>query len=244
MTALPPAPYPDGLPEESARIWLEQGVRGEAKISRSSDGDSAFHTAHWLVRHGTAIAARTDFGAFRVWGALLADGRRVHCRRSIIPGSAHYPGLWRRRSDDGRSWAVGVARFAADEIFFDEGLSYRASQELDGNAFERAMADQPGFRAALRDDSFAATFNYDLWVEALCTLDGEIGWYPSRADAADTIARLRDLGENWFDFKHGGPWPEPPPTDRAIILAELAKAGWRYQTDDDARRLNPEIMRR
>jgi hypothetical protein len=243
MATLPPAPYPDGVPEEWATTWLDQGARGEGSITRTSDGDFHFSSGRWLARHGDAVACRSDRGAERVWGALLADGRRVHCRRSMEPGRGGPSGVWRRRSDDGRSWQIGRVRFAADEILFDDGVPRLPGIELDDNPFERAMADQPAFLAALRDDSFAFSFMAELWLEALCTLDGRIGWAPTRGEAASTIVRLRGLWENWSDYKHGGPYPEPPPTDRSLIVAALAATGWRYQTDDEARRLNPEIMR-
>jgi len=232
MALRPPAPYPDGTPEDWAKIVLEQGVRGEGSISRHSDGDYVFLSGRWQTIHGPARVVRSDSGAYRIWGALLPDGRRVHCRRS--PPS----GLWRRRSDDGRSWVIGKLKLAADEVWFEDGSHYRPSTKYDENVFEKAMASQPHFIKEIQDDSFAFTLKRDLWVEALCTMDGTIGWSPSRGAAGSTIAKLRGFGEDYLDFK-AGPYPEPPLTERSIILEALATAGWRYQTDEEYHRLNP-----
>src|SRR5437868_13253779 len=120
MSDLPPAPYPDGTPDFWASDRLDQGIRGEGIFSRSSDGDFRFHSRSWQTVHGQAIAVRSDRGAFMAWGARLPDGRRVHCRRG---GGQHLEAnnLWRRRSDDGRSWVRGLIRFTETEIFFTDG---------------------------------------------------------------------------------------------------------------------------
>jgi hypothetical protein len=244
MTEQPPAPYPDGSPEEAARDVLPHDERGEGQRIQFSNGDWTFMSDSWRTEHGPAIAARTDNGAFRLWNALLPDGRRVHCRHARDP--AGWPGYcgWRRRSDDGRSWVRGTVQFTPDDILFEDGISPALPKApLDNNVFERATAAQEEFLKALRDDSFAFSLHRDLRVEALCTLDGSVGWAPTGGEAAGTIAGLRDFGETWADFKHGF-WPEPPLTGRAAILAELERAGWRYQSDDDAWRLNPEIFRK
>jgi hypothetical protein len=237
MDCFPPGPYPDGTPETWAKEVLDQGVRGNGSISNLSDGDFIFHSARWQTIHGPSTVVRTDDGAFMVWGAQLADGRRVHCRRSTNSG------LWRRRSDDGRSWIVGQIRFLHDEVFFSDGVAYRPSVVLNENSFEDAMANQPEFISALQNDSFAFTLNRELWVEYLCTMDASVHWAPSRGEAGNTIARLRGFGEYYLDFENGGPYPEPPRTDRSVLLTTLAAAGWRYQNDDEIRRFYPELIR-
>ena len=73
-------------------------------------------------------------------------------------------------------------------------------------------------------------------------LDGTVAWNTSGGEVADTIARLRGFGEDYLDFK-SGPHPEPPLTDRSIILDALAAAGWRFQTDEEFRRFNPHQVR-
>ena len=241
MTERPAAPYPDGTPDYWAKTVLDQGIRGEGWKSTLSDGDFVFYSGLWQTIHGPATAVRSDNGAHSVWGALLPDGRRVHCRRSGEPGHRHL-GPWRRRSDDGRSWVVGRIAFSSDEIRFVDGLRLDPL-DLDENVFERAMSGEQSFRRALRDDSFACSLRTDLRVEGLCTLDGKIGWNPSWGDAAETIVKLRGFYENWSDFKSGGPYPEPPPTDRSILLATLEEAGWRYQTDEEFARFFPEGVR-
>lgn len=224
---VPPfAPYPDGRPEDFTDRLLEKDVRAPGSIIRYSHGDFGFSSGIWRTRHGSAEVVRYDDGAHRVWGARLPDGRRVHCRQSWAPGGRRGP--WRRRSDDGRSWVVGQIVFETDEVRFTDGPAYREPEPLDANDFERAMAGQAEFRAALRDDSFAFTLNRALWVEGLCTLDGRTRWDPSRGLAGGTIARLRELGEFYLEFKLGGPEPEPPPMPRAIIEEALAAAGWRF----------------
>jgi hypothetical protein len=224
-----PDPTPDAWP-----VVLDQEVRGEGRISRVSNGDYLFYSGAWQTVHGRARVVRNDDGAFMVWGARLADGRRVHCRRSTRPGAAG-SGIWRRRSDDGHSWVVGEIWFEHDEVVFTDGV-YRTPIALDSNPFERAMASQPDFIRALRDDSFAYSFNRELSVEAVCTLDGAIGWNPSRGEAAETTAKLRGFGENYADFKFGFPDPAPPATERDVIIEALAGAGWRFQTDDEYQR--------
>jgi hypothetical protein len=152
-------------------------------------------------------------------------------------------GPWRRRSDDGRSWVVGQIRFTTGDICFEDGNFGQQVQELASDPFSQAMAGQPDFLERLRDDSFASTLHADLRVEALCTADGLIGWEPGSGDAADAIVRLRGFWETWFDFKNGGPYPEPPRMPREIIADALAAAGWRYQTDEDYRRLSTRPRR-
>lgn len=185
-----PGGYPDGPPEIWTRKILPQEVRGEGTFSRYSDGDYVFYSSSWLTPHGEARVLRSDTGAFMVWGALMPEGRRVHCRRSTGPTGG---GIWRRRSDDGRSWTLGALRLAPDEAFFSDGLGYRNPVLCDGNPFEIAMVSKLQFIKALQDDAFAFTLNRDLWVEGLCTLNGSTGWYPSRGEAAETIAKLRGL---------------------------------------------------
>lgn len=237
MTALPPAPYPDGTPDDWARDVLPQEARGGASITRYSNGDYVFHTGSWQTVHGDAVAVRSDQGAFRVWGALLPDGRRVHCRCSSEPGLTR-SGPWRRRSDDGRSWVVGQIRFTPDDIFFDDGYPGLQVLEAGEDPFCQAMASQPAFLEKLRDDSFAWTLNGNLRTQPLCTADGLIGWEPGYDDAADAIARLRGFWETWFDFKSADPYPRLPQMPREIIEDALAAAGWHYQTDEDYRRLS------
>ncbi len=239
MSLRPPAPYPDGTPDYWAKEILAHRERAAGKTSYVSNGDFSFHSDRWQTVHGSAMVVRSDAGAFMVWGAQLPDGRRVHCRKR--PGSPD--GVWRRRSDNGRSWVVGKIKFKPDEVYFTDGLASRPPVELNANAFELAMADQASFIRELQDDSFAFTLNRDLWNGPLCTVDGNIGWHPSNGEAADTIARLQNFGETWADFKSGGPYPEPPRTDPGIIITALAAAGWRYATEADWRRLFPESFR-
>lgn len=244
MSDRPPAPYPDGTPDYWASVVLRQGERGEGTFSKLGDGDFVFYSGRWQTIHGEAVAARSDRGAFMAWDARLPDGRRVHCRRGggLSPGAN---GLWRRRSDDGRSWVSGQIRFTETEIFFTDGRAHLLPVTLEANAFERSVAGNVDFIAALQDDSFAFTLNRALWVEALCTLDASMFWTPSgRGDAAETIARLRSFGEIWADFKYGGPEPNPPAMDIDIIDAALAAAGWRFQNDEEYRRFNPEMIRK
>jgi hypothetical protein len=236
MTEWPPAPYPDGTPDYWGREILPLNVRGEGSITHYSNGDYVFYSRSWQTLHGEAIAGRSDHGAFMAWGALLPDGRRVHCRRSQEPGRTD-GGPWRRRSNDGRSWVVGQIRFTAEDIFFEDGYPGLRALESDGDVFSQAMAGQPDFIKCLRDDSFASTLNTCLWVETLCTLDGQVGWSPAgRGEVADVIARLRGFWESWADFKFGGPHPEPPPMPHAIIVNALAAAGWRFTTDAEYHR--------
>lgn len=225
MSDPPPAPYPDGTPEQWSSGVLRQSERGEGRFSQISNGDFMFYSGSWRTIHGQAIAVRSDGGAFMVWNARLPDGRRVHCRRGGGRNRGAY-GLWRRRSDDGRSWVSGQIQFTQAEITFTDGRAHLLPVTLEDNAFERSVAGKPDFIAALQDDSFAFTLNRDLWVEALCTLDAGAFWTPAgRGDAADTIARLRNFGETWSDFKYGGPEPNPPVMDRQAIDAALAAAG-------------------
>ena len=217
MSELPPAPYPDGTPDDWGDV-LAQGERGAGIYSKFSNGDYVFYTGVWQTIHGLATVVRSDRGAFRVWGALLPDGRRVHCRRG-----------WRRRSDDGRSWVIGKVKFEEQEVYFTDAESQRIPIELNANVFERAMAAQPRFLEQLRDDSFAFTLNDHLRVIGanLCTLDDSATW---RDDVSATIARLRGFGEDGEDdFGYRGPWPNPPRTKGTIIAKALADAGWRYE---------------
>ena len=95
MSDYPPAPYPDGTPDDWASLVLGEGERGEGTYAKFSNGDFAFYSGRWLTIHGEAIAVRGDRGAFMAWGARLPDGRRVHCRR----GGGQHPeanNLWRR----------------------------------------------------------------------------------------------------------------------------------------------------
>ncbi|HEX8620349.1 MAG TPA: hypothetical protein VF718_00085 [Allosphingosinicella sp.] len=223
--SLPPAPYPDGSPEDFSCEQLDQGVRAAGSIAHFTNGDFIFSTGLWRTVHGPAVVVRMDEGASKVWGARMPDGRRVHCRRSREPCGPRGP--WRRRSDDGRSWVVGEIRFEPGDVHFTDGLGYFPQPELDGNVFERAMADKAEFRARLRDDSFAFTLNRRLWSESLYTMDLETRWEPGRGHAAETIAKLRGFGETFTDFKYGGPEPEPPWTDPWVVDEVLADAGWR-----------------
>jgi hypothetical protein len=242
MTALPPAPYPDGTPADWASDLLPQDVRGGASITRYSNGDFLFHSRPWQTIHGDAVAVRDDHGAFMAWGALLPDGRRVHCRCSGEPGRITH-GPWRRRSDNGRSWVVGQIRFTSADIFFDDGYPGLQAPQTEADPFSRAMAGRPHFLEQLRDDSFAWTLNGDLRVGALCTDDGLVGWEPGSDEAAEAIARLRGFWETWADFKSADAYPALPRMPREIIEDALAAAGWRYQTDDDYRRLSPHSRR-
>jgi hypothetical protein len=241
MIALPPAPYPDETPDYWARDVRSQDVRGETSISRYGNGDFAFHSRPWQTIHGDAIAVRDDHSAFLAWGVALRGGRRVHCRRSGAPTSI-VRGPWRRRSDDGRSWVVGQIRFTANDISFEDGIGGQRPPGPAADPFSQAMADQPVFLEKLRDDSFAWTLNNDLRAEALCTVDGLVGWEPSIGDAADAIVRLRGFWENWAEYKYQR-LPAPPPMPRRFIEDALAAAGWRYQTDEDYRRLSTRPRR-
>lgn len=236
-----PGGYPDGPPEIWTREVLPQEVRGEGTLSRYSNGDYVFYSSSWLTLHGEARVLRSDTGAFMVWGALMPEGRRVHCRRSTGPTGG---GIWRRRSDDGRSWTLGELRLAPDEVFFSDGIGYRNPIHLDDNPFERAMASKPEFIKALQDDAFAFTLNLKLWVESLCTLDGSTCWNPSRGEAAESIAKLRGFGETYADFKFGGPYPEPPRVATDVITAALEAAGWRFQTEEEWRRYEDSALLR
>ena len=238
MVAFPPAPYPDGTPDYWARAVLPQGVRGEGSITRYGNGDYVFHSGSWQTIHGDAIAVRDDRGAHMAWGVVLQDGRRVHCRCS---GEPHIVarGPWRRRSDSGRSWTVGQIRFTPEDIFFEDGYPGLRVPDAGDNPFSIAMAGQPAFIENLRDDSFAWTLQTDLRSEALCTADGLVGWEPGSDDAAEMIAQLRGFWETWADFTSASSYPpglsEMP---REVIEDALAAAGWRYQTDEDYRRLS------
>ena len=234
MIRLPPGPYPDGSPEESAKFTLEQGMRGAGTISHDSSGDYRFHSGHWKTIHGPAVVVRTDKGAYRVWNALLPDGRRTHCRRS------QGMGVWRRRSDDGRSWTLGTISFEADDVLFDDGRVYAPQPKPDDNHFARVAADRPDFIQLLRDDSVAFSLNRALWNEGLCSFDGQIGWNPTRGEAAEVIACLRGLGETHADFEFGGPDPHPPQLDVTHLLEILASIDWRFQNDEEYARFENE----
>jgi hypothetical protein len=224
MSQLPPAPYPDGTPDFWARDVLPQGERGPGDCTRfANTGDYVFHSGVWQTIHGMAIVVRSDKGAFKVWGALLGDGRRVHCRRSRG---------WRRRSDDGRSWVLGDVRFEEEEVYFRDADNQRILVAPEGNVFARAMAAQPRFLERIRDDSFASTLNDILRVMGveLCTLDGSVTWTPDSSDEiSDTIAWLRGFGEyGATDFSHRGLLPNPPRTPGSVVAKALADVGWRF----------------
>jgi hypothetical protein len=138
---------------------------------------------------------------------------------------------------------MGRLKLASDDVWFEDDSRFGPQINLDANPFESAMALQPTFIEEVKDDSFAFTLNRELWVEGLCTLDGAVGWNPSsHGDAADTLARLRGFGEDYLTFQMG-PYPEPPRTDRSIILEVLAAAGWRFQDDEEFRRFAPHLLR-
>lgn len=238
MIGRPPAPYPDPAPDDWARSILEQGIRGEGHYSKLSGGDFVFYSGTWATIHGPAIVARSDRGAFMIWGAKLPNGRRIYCRRSTAPHGFYGFSPWRRRSDDGRSWVLGNVTLTPDDAHFSDGV-HRQPIELDDNVFEVAMASQPEFIRELQDDSVAWTLNALLENEGICSLDGSLGWNPSSGEAALTIGRLRGFGEPELDFKHEYPVGEPLRVDREVLIQVLHAAGWRVQTDEETRRFAP-----
>ena len=167
-----------------------------------------------------------------VWGARLADGRRVFCRRMSGP--------WQRRSDDGRSWQLGTIKFDVDDVTFFDGIVYRPAIYLTDNVFEIAMQPQENFIRELRDDAVAWSLMELLRDGAVCTLDGKVGWNPSSSEAASTIGRLRGFGEEYQDFKYEYPIGKPLRVDRDILVHVLNEAGWRVQTDEEERRFSPQ----
>jgi hypothetical protein len=232
MANRPPAPYPDGTPEDWATDVLDHGVRGEGHLSRLGNGDFVFYSGRWQTIHGPATVVRVDRGAYMIWGARLNDGRRVHCQRSAtIYGWGH----WRRRSDDGRSWVVGTVQLEPSDATFIDG-AYQQPLKLDDNVFEIAMSSQPDFIQKLKDDSFGLAFNQLVRTEAVCTLDGTVGWNPNWGECACTIGRLRGFGETEHDFKYAKPMPPQFQTAPSAIIEALAEVGWRLQTVDESLR--------
>ena len=235
MLGRPPAPYPDPQPEKYGSCRLEHGVRGEGYCSKLSNGDFTFSSGTWLTVHGQAVVARSDGGAFMVWGAKLANGERIFCRCSATPhGHSH----WRRRSPNGRSWSLGKVRFEPDDVLFSDGV-FNQTLQLNDNVFEIAMASRPEFIRELRDDAVAWSFRWLLRDVGICTLDGKAAWNPTSGEAAYTIGRLRGFGEPELDFKYEYPDGEPLRVDGDVLNHILNDAGWRVQTEDEMRRYRP-----
>jgi hypothetical protein len=238
MLGRPPAPYRVPILEEWVIVILDQGVRGEGEKSISDiraggTGDFSFRSGRWGTVHGPATALRTDEGAYYVWGVLLEDGRRVFCRKMS--------GLWQRRSDNGRSWTLGKIIFTPDDVRFSDGAPFRYPVHLTDNVFEIAMQPNAEFIYELRDDAVAWSLMELLRGQGVCTLEGKVGWNPSTSEAAFTIARLRQFGEQEFDFKYG--YGDVGRVDEDVLIHILNDAGWRVQTNDEERRFSPRSFK-